>query len=223
MMGNTVTLDGVEIRSRSNELSEHVAVNLNPWHAVSGLGQVDLPTWRVKRSGILIQPAEDRRFLYTRDWEGPPEVAETYVVGEMVGNPIQRRTSESLVEEIEKELQPNPHADRYETRIASLRSEADNQDIEINEDSYSDFWNFIEMADPQTYASVMLLPRGTFRAVWRTGPDNHIGLHFTGHGRVNYVIFKSKPNDDAIEREAGIGTFSDVLSLIEEYGLKSLV
>ena len=220
----TPTLDETDICPSSYELSENVVVDVNPWRTMSGFIHGGLPVWRRDISGIRIQHAGNQQhYFYTRDWDGSADIVETYVVGEMVGNPIQRRTPESLVEEIEKELQPNPHADRYETRIASLRSEADNEDIEINEDSYSDFWNFIELADPQTYASVMLLPRGTFRAVWRTGPDNHIGLHFTGHGRVNYVIFKSKPNDDAIERRAGIGTFSDVLSLIEEYGLKSLV
>ena len=223
MMEDTATLDEVDIRPSSFELNENVVLNLNPWHAMSGLKQADVPNWQAKLSGIRLQPAGNQRFLYTRDWDGPPDLVETDVVGEMAGDPIPPQTSESVVEKIDKELQQRTFADRYETRLESLRVEADSENIEINEDSYSDLRSFIEYAAPKTYASVMLLPRGTFRAVWRTGPDNHIGLHFTGGGNVNYVIFKSIPNDDEIAREAGACTFMDVLSLVEKYGLKSLV
>ena len=222
-MEYTATLEEVGIRSSSFESSENVVVNLNPWHEMLGFRQANLPVWLGKRSGIWIQPAGNQRYLHTRDWDAPPDIVETDVVGAMIGDPIRPQMSESVVEKIVKELQQKAYADRYETRIESLRVEADSENIEINEESYSDFWNFIELAAPETYASVMLLPRGTFRAVWRTGPDNHIGLHFTGGGKVNYVIFKSKPNDDEIAREADAGTFSDVLSLVEKYGLKSLV
>ena len=162
------------------------------------------------------------RFVYTGYWDEPGEQAKTYVIVTSNGS-VQVNTSESVVEDIDKELQRWAFAKEYGTRFELLRAEAVNENIVIDEDSYSDFWRFNTNVTPKTYASVMLLPRGTFRAVWRTGPDNHLGLHFTGGGDVNYVIFKSNPNDGEMARKSGTCTLTDVLSLVKRYGLKSLV
>ena len=223
MMKDTVTLDDVDIGSSLLESNEKVVFDPNPGYAISGLRQTRLPIWRGKRSGIRIQPARNLGTFYARDWDGPAEHAETYVVMETPNGLVVVPTSDSVVEKVDKELQQWAYAKQYATRLDSLRTEAENEEIEINENSLSDFWKFLAYAAPKTYGSVMLSPRGTCRAVWRTGPDNHIGLHFTGSGMVNYVIFKSKPNDDEIAREAGTCSFIDVLSLIERYGLTSLV
>ena len=62
MMEDTATLDEVDIRPSSFELNENVVLNLNPWHAMSGLKQADVPNWQAKLSGIRLQPAGNQRF-----------------------------------------------------------------------------------------------------------------------------------------------------------------
>ena len=222
-MEDTITLDQVDIRSSLLESNEKVVFNPNPRYSMAGLRQTRPSIRYGKRSGFRIRPAGNLGTLYAHDWRGPAEHAETYVVMETPNGSVLVPTSDSVVVKIDKELRQRAYARQYTSRLGSLRAEAETEEIVINENSLSDFWKFLAYAAPKTYGSVMLSPRGTCRAVWRTGPDNHIGLHFTGSGMVNFVIFKSKPDSDEIEREAGTCSFTDVLSLIERYGLTSLV
>ena len=134
-----------------------------------------------------------------------------------------RRSSHISDEKAESYLRQRALRKSYESRLELLNSEGKNNDIEINEDSVADFWRFIEFAFPKTKASIMLSSQGTVRAVWRTGPENHVGLHFKGDGVVHYVIFKLVPTDEKITRVVGVCKYVDALSLVERYGLTSLV
>ncbi len=111
----------------------------------------------------------------------------------------------------------------YQNRLDELREAAAEEELSVNEQSISDFWRFVEDASANASASLILTVEGDIRAVWRTGPEDHIGLHFKGDGLVHYVVFKRVlPNED-VTRVAGACTIDEAQQLVAKYEMQSLV
>lgn len=119
----------------------------------------------------------------------------------------------------------NGESDRgaYHDRLELLREEAAFEGIQLNEGSVTDFWGFVEAEPRKKRASLILTVEGNLRAVWRTGPENHIGIHFKGDGAVHYVVFKRMPGADTVTRTSGACAISEVAELISRHKMGRLV
>ena len=109
----------------------------------------------------------------------------------------------------------------YESRLAQLRSFAEEDGIELSIVSEREFLDFA-CTEPQTKAaSVVLLDNGNLRAVWRMGPQE-VGVQFCGGGSVQYLISRER-DDGHITHTAHRGTFGDLLAALEDVGLGRLL
>ncbi len=98
----------------------------------------------------------------------------------------------------------------YECRIDALRADAELDDLTINAHSERDFWDFMRSAYDLPKAMLALMENGDIRAVWKGSDSSHIGLHFLGHGEVQYVIFKRRLYSRRVSRVAGIDDFGGI-------------
>lgn len=107
----------------------------------------------------------------------------------------------------------------YEYRLEALRADAELDDLTINVDSEQDFWDFVASADYLPRAMLALMDNGDIRAVWKGEDSSHLGLHFLGHGEIQYVIFKRRSDSMRISRVAGVDTFGGIKKQIAAFDL----
>ena len=69
----------------------------------------------------------------------------------------------------------------YSLRIEELKAYAQEDEIEVNEASQRDFWDFVDSLSSNKRASLVLCDNGNLKAVWKrfTGA-NHLGIQFLG-------------------------------------------
>lgn len=98
----------------------------------------------------------------------------------------------------------------YARRIEVLHSDAEADDLELNEASERDFWQYIRSIPFAQKASLVLMDNGNLRAVWKDDDESHLGIQFLGNQWVEYVIFKRRPSTGDIARVAGRDTLDGV-------------
>ena len=113
--------------------------------------------------------------------------------------------------------------DVYRYRIVDLRGFAEDDGIEVNEDSEKDFWSFVRLAPLSERASLFLMDNGNLRAVWKGEDSSHIGIQFLGGHKAEYVIFKRQKSSENVSRVAGVDTLSGVKKRVHDFDLTSLV
>lgn len=69
----------------------------------------------------------------------------------------------------------------YARRIAVLHSDAVADDLELNEASERDFWQYIRSIPFAQKASLVLMDNGNLRAVWKDDDESHLGIQFLGN------------------------------------------
>ncbi len=107
----------------------------------------------------------------------------------------------------------------YKLRIEYLQNEAAHDNYVLNEDSKTDFWQFIRYHSGIRKGDLVLMDNGNLRAVWKNGQDSHLGLQFLGDGMVQYVIFRRRSSDRQISRVAGRDSLEGVLRQIKTFDL----
>ena len=135
----------------------------------------------------------------------------------------QKTAAEHAITEVERQLKLTGLRKTYESRIDFLHIAAEEDGLEINECSIDDLWRFFDEFKPLGQASIVLTVEGDVRAVWRTGPENHIGIHFKGDDAVHYVVFKRMAGAEIVTRTSGACTISEVAELISRYKMGRLV
>ena len=78
----------------------------------------------------------------------------------------------------------------YKIRIEYLRYQAKEDDIIVNENSISDFNEFIKTSPFNRRASLVLTISGNIRANWKWKDDKYIAIQFVGEGIGSYVVRK---------------------------------
>ena len=111
----------------------------------------------------------------------------------------------------------------YRKRIEALRGYAALDNFVASNASERDFWSFIQSTHFSRQAGLALMDNGNLRAVWKGEDTSHLGLHFLGDRKVQYVIFKRRPASRQISRVAGIDTFEGIKQQIIAFDLLSLV
>lgn len=120
-----------------------------------------------------------------------------------------------------KELQQALHA--YKARVEYLRSEAELDDIIVNEASERDFWLFVRSMPFLRKAGVILMDNGNLRAVWSGEDKSRLGLQFLGDQSVEFVIFKRRQGAKEVSRAAGFDSLNGFKKQIQAFDLKTLV
>ena len=111
----------------------------------------------------------------------------------------------------------------YVKRITELRGYAEDDGIQVNDASVSDFWSFVGSLPLGNAARLFLMDNGNLRAVWKDASSNHVGIHFLGQQRAEYVIFRSRGGSEDVSRVAGIDTLTGIKRQIRVFNLSSLV
>jgi ribosomal protein L44E len=96
----------------------------------------------------------------------------------------------------------------YESRIESLRIDAELDGFSVNAASENDFWSFIESVPCAPKAEVILVDNGNLRAVWDGDDGSHLGLQFLGSRSLQFVIFRKRKASSQVSRVAGNDTFA---------------
>ena len=108
----------------------------------------------------------------------------------------------------------------YHKRLTELRKYALEEEIILDDESRSDFIDFIRMADfPLREGALFLLRNGTHRVMWR---DDHwrLSIRFRGDGKIDYVLLdRTNPPDG----ETGTVDLKDFGDLRRRLGLESLL
>lgn len=107
----------------------------------------------------------------------------------------------------------------YKCRVEALRTDAELDDLTINAHSERDFWDFMRSAYDLPKAMLALMENGDIRAVWKGSDSSHLGLHFLGHGEIQYVIFKRRSYSRRVSRVAGIDDFGGIKKQIVAFDL----
>ena len=136
---------------------------------------------------------------------------------------VRETAAEHAVAAVERQLKLTDLRRIYESRIEFLREAAEEDELVMNETPVDEFWRFFDEFEPIGRASLVLILEGDLRAIWRTGPENHIGIHFKGDGTVHYVVFKRMLGSDTVTRTSGACTLSEVAELISRYRMGRLV
>ena len=105
----------------------------------------------------------------------------------------------------------------YSRRIELLRSDAEDDDLVLNEASERDFWHYIRSVPFAQKAGLVLVDNGNLRAVWKGDDESHLGIQFLGNQWVEYVIFKRRPSTIDIARVAGRDTLDGVKRQIDAF------
>jgi len=111
----------------------------------------------------------------------------------------------------------------WQSRIETLRADAQQDGYRLNMASERDFWRFIRAEPFIRKGSLVLLDNGNLRAMWKGDDGSHIGLQFLGGGVVQYVIFKHRPAVRAISRVAGRDSLDGVKRQIAAFDLRPLM
>ena len=90
-----------------------------------------------------------------------------------------------------------------ETRIEDLKRIADDEGIEVSNDSERDLWLFLNSVRFTRRPYIVLLDNGNFRAIWKNADHEQIGLQFRGAHQIQYVLFALRPPDGFMAQAAG--------------------
>ncbi len=144
-------------------------------------------------------------------------------------NEVRQYNSERKHQAESTHISANPehvaHHDAYQVRILELREIAeDDEDIEeVNEDSITDFWVFMESTGFARRAGLVLQDNGNLRAVWRDKAGHNVGLEFQGDRSVLYVMFKPYADGRKTFREADVAKLDAVVDKLRELDLLTFV
>ena len=111
----------------------------------------------------------------------------------------------------------------YSLRIEELKAYAQEDEIEVNEASQRDFWDFVDSLSSTKRASLVLCDNGNLKAVWKDAQASHLGIQFLGNGQGEYVIFKHRQRTSEISRVAGIDTLQGIKNLMTAFDIIDLV
>ena len=64
----------------------------------------------------------------------------------------------------------------YSRRIEVLHSDAEDDDLVLNEASEKDFWQYIRSLPFAQKAGLVLVDNGNLRAVWKGDDESHLGI-----------------------------------------------
>ena len=111
----------------------------------------------------------------------------------------------------------------YRERIRELAKYGAEEGTAINPESQEDFEAFIEQRPHWRKGLTELLNNGNLRAVWKDDAGNRLGLQFLGGQKLEYVIFRHRPNPGEKLREAGTDTFAGIDQRVAQTDLLRLV
>ena len=111
----------------------------------------------------------------------------------------------------------------YVQRITELHQIAKDEEIQINQDSESDFWKYVDFDYRMREGDILLMDNGNLRLVWNDQQGTHLGLQFLGNQHVQYVIFKQRKPCSPVSRVTGRDTFDGVRKQIKSFELDSLI
>lgn len=111
----------------------------------------------------------------------------------------------------------------YRARIEFLQEEARREGYTLNPTSLRDFEFFALGADNVRKGGLVLLENGNLRAIWRDGQGTRLGLQFLGNGRVQYVIFKRRTEEQPVSRVAGRDSLEGLERQLAAFDMRSLL
>ena len=111
----------------------------------------------------------------------------------------------------------------YRRRIVELREHAAEDGITINPASETAFWQFVNSHPHWRRGMTALEHKGNLRMVWQDGKGGHLGVQFFGGDAVEYVVFKPRPENGDVFRDAARDTFDGVDRLVSDLDLLPLV
>ncbi|MCY4127771.1 MAG: hypothetical protein OXG15_00885 [Gammaproteobacteria bacterium] len=111
----------------------------------------------------------------------------------------------------------------YESRLAYLRDEAEDDDCVINPHSETDFRHFIESRPRLRKGDLVLMDNGNLRAIWESYDGAQLGLQFLGGGSVQFVVFTQRPSGNQISRVTGRDSMTGLEQLIRALDVQSLL
>ena len=111
----------------------------------------------------------------------------------------------------------------YEERLGFLEKVGLTEGIELNIDSETDFWEFIDTPLISRQAELVFIGEGNIRAIWEDEDENFLGLHFLGNRRIIYVIFQQHPGGKDTTIDTGVESFRGIKKKISQFGLTQLV
>ena len=110
-----------------------------------------------------------------------------------------------------------------ENRIEDLKRIADDEGIEVSDDSEQDLRSFLNSVRFMRRPYIALLDNGNFRAIWKNAGHEQIGLQFRGARRIQYVLFPLRPPDGFMAQAAGRDTLENAGRRIEAFDLWRLL
>ena len=111
----------------------------------------------------------------------------------------------------------------YEERLGFLERVGLTEGVELNVDSETDFWEFIDTSQFTRKAELVFIGEGNIRAIWEDEDENFLGLHFLGNRQIIYVIFRQDPGGSGLTTETGVESFKGAKEKVVESGLTHLV
>jgi len=112
---------------------------------------------------------------------------------------------------------------QVKNRISFLLQEAKSEGIPFDRASEVDFWRFIDARPLLKKPRVFLVDNGNLRAVWKGEKGAHIGLQFLGDGKIQYVVFATRPGTLEPSRSYGRDTFEGTLRQIAGFEIEDLI
>lgn len=111
----------------------------------------------------------------------------------------------------------------YSDRIEYLRELGTDEEILINLDSRSGFWQLMDTIPDAQRAEVVLLENGNLRVFWRSENNDYFGLEVLDDDSVRALVRHRTADDEAVTLRAGPGSMSEIVREIEAHGFESSI
>ena len=111
------------------------------------------------------------------------------------------------------------HREHYTQRIAHFRQQGELENISINSDSQSAFWQLLDRIPHARRAEIVLLDNGNLRTYWRNEIREYVGLELINDQSLRCLMYKRTQSGEFDTTVMRSLTISEMLETIDALGM----
>ncbi len=116
-----------------------------------------------------------------------------------------------------------PYSEHYTQRLAYLRQEGQIENISINSDSQSAFWQLLDVIPDAKQAEIILLDNGNLRAYWRNEAREYVGLEIVNDASLRCLMHKRSQSGEFDTKIVRSSTIDEMIEAIDAFGMLFLL
>ena len=111
------------------------------------------------------------------------------------------------------------HREHYKQRITDLRQDGELDNISINSDSQSAFWQLLDKIPDSKRAEIVLLDNGNLRTYWRNEIREYVGLELINDQSLRCLIHQRMQSGEFDTTVVSSLAISEMVEAIDAFGM----